>query len=214
MPAACVAASPKAQTICFVVSPSSLPIAAAAPNTPVVDVMCQPAVVVRRIDRVADSRFDLEAQDERVHEVAARHRVRAGVREQRGADRHARMDVVLRQRVVVLVHVRADAVQERGVQRVEALRAAEHARVALARERGERCDRDVERGLDAAAERAAEIVDDRALRFVLHVARDRVERAVDDIGRERLGDGHREAGAQGREAHAVDRRQRALSCCQ
>ena len=39
----CVAASPNAQTICFVVSPSNLAVAAAAPNTPVVEVMCQPA---------------------------------------------------------------------------------------------------------------------------------------------------------------------------
>jgi hypothetical protein len=95
------------------------------------------------------------------------------------------------------VHVRADAVQERGVERVEALGAAEHAGAALARKRRERSNRDVERGLDAAAERAAQVVHERACRLAPHVVRDRVERAVDDVGREGLGDGHREAGAQG-----------------
>jgi len=106
------------------------------------------------------------------------------------------MNVVLRQRVVVLVHVRADAVQQRRVQRVEALGAAEHAGVSLSRERREGRDRNVQRRLDAAAERASQVVHERTRRLVLHVAWDRVERAVDDIGREGLGSGHREAGAQ------------------
>ena len=41
-PTGCEAASPSAQTICCSVSPISLPVAAAAPNTPAVPVMCQP----------------------------------------------------------------------------------------------------------------------------------------------------------------------------
>jgi hypothetical protein len=58
---------------------------------------------------------------------------RAGLRDGAGGrDRHARVNVVLRQRVVVLVHVRADAVHERSVQRVEAFGAAEHARGRIA----------------------------------------------------------------------------------
>src|SRR6188472_1397317 len=140
------------------------------------------------------------------------------------------MDVVLRQSVVVFVDVGADAVQERRMQRVEALAAAEHACVALARERAQRSDRDVERGLDAPAERAAEIIDDRALRLDAHVAWNAIEGAADDIRRQRLGDaGVRRLGqafplyrtySRGtaayaaecrsiRKSHAVDRRQRA-----
>ncbi len=42
-PTGCAAASPNAQIIRCSSSPSSLPTAAAAPNTPVVPVMCQPA---------------------------------------------------------------------------------------------------------------------------------------------------------------------------
>ena len=79
-------------------------------------------IVVRRIDRVAHARFGFEAENERQQEVAAGHVIRAGVCEQRRGHRRGRMDVVLRRGVVVVVHVRADAVHQRGVQRVEALR--------------------------------------------------------------------------------------------
>ena len=41
-PTGCEAARPSAQTICCSFRPSSLPAAAAAPNTPAVPVMCQP----------------------------------------------------------------------------------------------------------------------------------------------------------------------------
>jgi len=41
-PPACTEALPSAQAIRVASSPSSVPIAAAAPNTPQVEVMCQP----------------------------------------------------------------------------------------------------------------------------------------------------------------------------
>ena len=41
-PEACAEAEPKAQTNCCVLKPSNLPVAIAAPNTPQVEVMCQP----------------------------------------------------------------------------------------------------------------------------------------------------------------------------
>jgi hypothetical protein len=41
-PAACVAALPSAHIICCGLSAKSLPLPAAAPNTPQVAVMCQP----------------------------------------------------------------------------------------------------------------------------------------------------------------------------
>ena len=41
-PTGCEAARPSAQIICCSLRPSSLPTAAAAPNTPAVPVMCQP----------------------------------------------------------------------------------------------------------------------------------------------------------------------------
>ena len=42
-PTGCEAASPSAQTICCALRSRSFPAAAAAPNTPQVPVMCQPA---------------------------------------------------------------------------------------------------------------------------------------------------------------------------
>jgi hypothetical protein len=89
------------------------------------------------------------------------------------------------------VHVRADAVQERRVQRVEALGAAQHTGRCVARERGQRLDGHVERRFHGAAERATQIVEDGALRFVAHVARNRLVSAVRDVFGERCGDGHR-----------------------
>src|ERR1044072_5323559 len=100
------------------------------------------------------------------------------------------MDVVLRQRVVVLVQVRATAVQERRMQRGEALGAAEHACGGIAREWRERLYRVAHRRLDCTTERAAEIVEDRALRLVPNVARGRLVSAVRDVLGERFGGGH------------------------
>jgi hypothetical protein len=111
--------------------------------------------VVRGIHGVADARFHLEPQDERVHEIAARHRVRARIGEQCRADGHARMNEILGQSVVVLVDVRADAVHQRRVQRVETLGAAEHAGRGVAGIGRHGSNRGIECRLDAAAERAA-----------------------------------------------------------
>ena len=77
------------------------------------------------------------------------------------------------------------------MQRVEALGAAEHASSRVAGVGRERLNRDVERGLDAAAERAAQIVDDGALRFIADVAWDGFVGAVRDVLGERFGNRHR-----------------------
>ena len=129
-------------------------------------------VVVRRVDAVGDARRRLEAVDERLHEVAAAHRVDAGVGEERRGDRRRRVAVVLRRRVVVVVDVRADAVHQRRVQRVEPLVAAEHVGRGCARERPERADGGVHRLVARAAHRAAHEVDQRAARFAQHLARE------------------------------------------
>ena len=52
-------------------------------TTPAVPVMCQPTIVVRRIHRVADAALHLDAQDERVQEIRARHRPVFGQRQNR-----------------------------------------------------------------------------------------------------------------------------------
>ena len=128
--------------------------------------------VVRRVRGVAQPRRGLEAEHERVDEVAARDAVRARVGQQRGGDRRAGVDVVARQRVVEVLDVRRDAVQQRGVQRVRALRPAEHGRVGRAEHRAERVDRDVDRRVWRATERAPDDVDQRAPSLVHHVGRD------------------------------------------
>ena len=128
--------------------------------------------VVRRVRGVAQPRRGLEAEHERVDEVAARDAVGARVGQQRGRDRRAGVDVVARQRVVEVLDVRRDAVQQRGVQRVRPLRPAEHGRVGRAEHRAERVDRDVDRRVWRATERAPDDVDQRAPSLVHHVGRD------------------------------------------
>ena len=78
-------------------------------------------VVVRRVDDVPDARGGLESQDECLDEVATAHAVGAGIGKERGAHRRARVAVVLGRRVVVVLDVRADAVHQRGVKRIEPL---------------------------------------------------------------------------------------------
>ena len=118
-----------------------------------------------RVNGVADPRLHFETKDERVQEIAARNVVGARVSEQRGRHRYARMDVVLGRRVVVLVDVRADTVEKRRMQRIEGFAPAEHACSGFARERCERLDGDIERGFDAAAHGATEVIQYGALRF-------------------------------------------------
>ncbi len=98
-------------------------------------------VVVRRIHRVGHTRLGLEAQHEGFHEVPAGHRVRAGVGEERRRHRRCGMGVVLRRRVVVVVDVRADAVHQRRVQRIEPLHPSQHAGRRRTRERRQRPQR-------------------------------------------------------------------------
>jgi len=85
-------------------------------------------VVVRRIHGVADSRLGFEAEDEGMHEIASADRIRAGVGEQRRRDGRRGMAVVTRRRVVVVVDVRGDAVQERRQQRINPLGARQRLR--------------------------------------------------------------------------------------
>ena len=137
--------------------------------------------VVRGVHRVSHAGFGLEPEDEREQEVTACHGLGAGIREQRRGHRRGRVDVILGRGVVVIVYVRADAVEQRGVQRVQPLRAAQHVGNLRAGERGHGPERDFHRGLARAAYRAADVVEQRAMRLVPHVLRDALEPAGDDV---------------------------------
>ena len=90
-------------------------------------------VVVRGINRVPDPRLGFKSQDERVHKIAATYLIRTGVGKQRRCYRRTWMNVILGRGVVVVVHVRADAVHQRSVQRINALGAPQNARGAADR---------------------------------------------------------------------------------
>src|SRR5688572_31896542 len=93
-------------------------------------------------------------------------------------------------RVVEIEHVRAHAVHERRVQAVEALAAADYARLRRAREGRQGCERAVDRFVMRPAERAAHVVNQRADRLAPggggYVLRSR----VDDEACERARDLH------------------------
>ena len=82
------------------------------------------------------------------------------------------MTVVLWRGVVVVVDVRADAVQQRGVQRVDSFRAAEHARSRFAGVGTEGTQRDVHGRVRSSTDGTAHVVHDRAARLVANVGGD------------------------------------------
>ena len=145
-------------------------------------------VVVVRVYRVADPALDLDAQHERVHEVFAADRTVLGEGQDCRAHRAGRMDHRLQVGVVEVEHVRADAVEQRGMQDVEPLAAAEHRGLGCACHRRERGQRDVHALMVRAADCTAEPVDEGARRMVAGGGRDRFETRLDDVAGEDSGD--------------------------
>src|SRR5207247_10262755 len=94
-------------------------------------------------------------EDERVHEVASADAVRARVREERGRHRRGRMTVISRRRVVVVVDVRADAVDERREPRIDALTPRDGLRIRRPGNLLERGKRYVDGRMCAAANRTS-----------------------------------------------------------
>ena len=132
-------------------------------------------VVMRRIHRVRDARFRLEPEDERVDEIASADPVRAGVGKERRRHGRRGMAVVARRRVVVVVDVRADAVDERREQRIDALTPRDGLRIRRTGKLLERAKRDVDGRMCAAANRTSNDVDDGTQRFMTHIGRNVVE---------------------------------------
>jgi hypothetical protein len=109
---------------------------------------------VLRIDGIADAALHFDAEDEGVQEVAPAHPPCLRQRQERGGDRPGRMDDGFQMRVVEIEDVRGNAVDERGVQEVELVAAAEDCGLARSRERAHRRQRAVDRRMDGAADGA------------------------------------------------------------
>ena len=86
-------------------------------------------IVVRRIDRVADTALDFDAEDKCVQKVSPAHRSVLGQRQQCRGHRSAGMDHRFEMGVIEVEHMRTDAIDQRRVHDVEPLGAAEHARL-------------------------------------------------------------------------------------
>ena len=93
-----------------------------------------------------------------------------------------------RVRIVKIQHVRADAVEQRGVQYVHAFAAAQQASLRRTGKIGERRQRALDRLVTRAADRAAGPVQKRARRFVLHGLRNIGESRADEVAGERARD--------------------------
>ena len=158
-PAACVAARPMAQIICcsrqadqFADSDRGTEHAGRSGDVPA-------DVVMRGINGVADARFGFESEDERVHEIAAADFVGAGISEERRGHRRTGVNIILRRGVVVIVDMGADAVHQRGVQRIDAFGASENACGRAGRRTARtRTWRLFTAGVGAATERASHVV--------------------------------------------------------
>ncbi len=124
------------------------------------------------IHGIADPALDLHTQHERVQELGAGDGHVFRQRKDCGSDRPRRMDHGLEMRVVEIERVRRHAVEERRMQDVDPLVPSEHARLRGADERGERRQRTVHRLVARRADRAADPVEYRALRFMHDGRRD------------------------------------------
>ena len=82
-----------------------------------------------RIDRISDAAFHVDAGDQSRYEVMARNRTMLADRQYRGNHRPGRMNDVMRVCIVVVEHMRADAVDEGSVHDIEALASAKNARL-------------------------------------------------------------------------------------
>ena len=122
-------------------------------------------VVVRGIDSVADPAFDLDAKDEGVQELSARHRQALRQRQERRGNGTCRMDDGLQMRVVEIEDVARNAVEERGIEDVDPFGAAQNAALRRPENGLHRSQRAVDRLVTAAADGAARPVHQRAQGF-------------------------------------------------
>ena len=91
------------------------------------------------------------------------------------------MHVVLRRGVVIVEDVRTDAVHQCRMQRIEFFGSREDARGRLARIRAERTNRSIHGVVAAAANRTADVVQDRAPGFVAHIRGNAVRFSSKDV---------------------------------
>src|SRR6478609_399227 len=97
--------------------------------------------VMRWINGVTHSSFCLETEKECVNKVATTDAMAARAGKDRRSHGRRRMDIVLRHRIVVFVDVRADAVDQRGIQRIHAFGSCENSCRRLAEIRRQRSKR-------------------------------------------------------------------------
>ncbi len=150
-------------------------------------------VIVRRIDRVADSALDLGSQDESVNERFPGDRPVLGEREQRRCNRAGRVNDGLEMRIVEVERVRCHAVEQRRVEDVEAFAPTQHGRLRRSREERQRSDGALRRIVVRGPDRAAEPVEDRSLGFPPHAFWQLVRVGV----RDKAGEGERRFGSHG-----------------
>jgi len=107
-------------------------------------------------DGAADPAFDLDAENECQQQVDAAHAAQLGEREQRRRHRSGRMDDGGNVGVAKIEHIGGSRVEERGTQRIRALAAANHGRLAVPGKFLERLTRDLHRRAATAGKRDGE----------------------------------------------------------
>src|SRR5262249_35999947 len=127
-------------------------------------------IVVCRINSVSDARFRFESHDEGVEKLSPSCAVCACIREQCRRDRRGWMDVIHRRRVVVFIHMAADAVDHRGEKRIEPLPTRKQVCRGLTGKRRKCAYCCVHCRLPAAADRASNEIQQSTLRFVYNIA--------------------------------------------
>ena len=140
------------------------------------------APVMRRHHAEPDAARNLDAENKRMQQFAARHRTQPGQCEQSRRDRRRRVHHRSEMRVVVFEDIGADRVQKSGIERVGPIVAPDHDPLRRPEKRRQHLDRDAHSLVLRATERTADKVQQPAYAFAPHLRRDRFPlRAGDEL---------------------------------
>ena len=151
-------------------------------------------VIVRRQHGARDAAFDFNAGDKGIDQFSTGCTAQFGQRQHGRRDRPARMHQRIGMGVIKIEHVRADAIDQRGVENVGALAASEQRRL-RGTGKGAQCPpRNLDRGMRTRTYRAAGPVDQRASGLVYDRRGQGIKAARDAVTREqpRRGNGVRD----------------------